>query len=258
MELVNDRQNHIVRQLIEKGSVKVSDLSKQLSVSETTIRKDLLMLEKDNKLVRVHGGAHIVETDIALMDMHNYPNRNLKMCVAKSVVDLINEGDIIFLGSGTTCIEISQHLKYSHKNLTIISNNFSVVSNLSDVESFTVLCTGGRIESHGYFKVLHGDFVVQNLEGIFVQKSIMTSDGVSLSKGYTTYNRDEYYLFQTIKKISDKIVFAVDSTKFDNISLLPLANIEEIDTVVTDDNIPDDYRRYYEKNGVSLYIGSRD
>lgn len=249
------RQSYIINQLKVKSSLNVNDLSGTLHVSPVTIRKDLEELELANKLVRVHGGARPLQSDID--DMYFGPSTSLsKRMVAKKAASLVNEGEIVFLGSGTTCVEIAKVLRETHQKLTIVSNNLTVLTELAGKKGFTLLGTGGQLAHFDTFSVFHGDFVIQFLEKILVQKAFLTADGVSLKNGYTTHNRNEYHLYETIRKISDQMIFAVEGTKFNKNSILRLTDMDSINTIVTDSSIPEEYQNFYRETGKNLYIGT--
>jgi len=252
------RQSFILRFLHETGQIDVSELSDTLHVSQTTIRKDLEQLEEAQQLVRVYGGArlpmdHRLRKKQALGEALNNSRKEL---VAKRAAELVNDNEIVFLGSGTTCIEIARQLKTSQKKLTIVSNNLTVLDELKSTPGFNLLGTGGQLENFEEFSVFHGDFVIQFLEKVLVQKAFLTADGVSLKNGYTTHNRNEYHLFESIRKISEQLIFVVESKKFEKNSILRLAEMDSINTIITDEGIPEEYTNYYLENGKALYIAA--
>ena len=253
MSSKNSRHTYILDRLQHTGEINVTELAQALSISQATIRKDLSILEQEGHLVRIHGGARL-SMDNGASPVQN-PIRFSKLQVAKEAARLIKNGEIIFLGSGTTCLEIAKCIKQTHQNLTIVSNNLTVLSELSGTPTFTILGTGGQIESFEQFSVFHGDFVIQFLEKILVQKAFLTADGVSLKNGYTTHNRNEYHLYESIRNISEHMIFAVEGWKFNKNSILRLADMDSISTIVSDPSIPKEYVAFYQQSGKRLYIG---
>lgn len=252
------RQSFILRTLHESGQIDVSELSDILHISQTTIRKDLEELEGKQQLVRVYGGARLpLDHKIRRRPAHGESLNDIrKVLVASRAADLVNDNEIVFLGSGTTCIEIARQLKTSQKKLTIVSNNLTVLDELKSTPGFNLLGTGGQLENFEEFSVFHGDFVIQFLEKVLVQKAFLTADGVSLKHGYTTHNRNEFHLFESIRKISEQLIFVVESKKFEKNSILRLAEMDSINTIITDEGIPEEYTNYYLENGKKLYIAS--
>lgn len=252
------RQNLILRFLRESGNVDVAELSKTLCVSQTTIRKDLEQLEEKKHLVRIYGGARLPMDYKSRKSLSHEEKDSIdrKTLVAKQAAALIDTNEVIFLGSGTTCVEIAKQLKSAQKHLTVVSNNLTVLDELKNTPNINLLGTGGQLETFEDFSVFHGDFVIQFLEKVLVQKAFLTADGVSLKNGYTTHNRNEYHLFESIRKISEQLVFVVESKKFEKNSVLRLAEMDSIDTIITDEGIPEKYINYYMSNNKNLYISS--
>jgi len=251
MSSISSRHNFIIEQLKSSGEINVNNLSSLLKVSPVTIRKDLEFLEQEGHLTRIYGGARLpsVSPDCAAVS-------KTKLIVAHQAANLIKNGEVIFLGSGTTCLQIAKCLKNTHKNLTVVSNNLNILTELSGTPTFSILGTGGQLDHFEDFSVFYGDFVIQFLEKVLVQKAFLTADGVSLKNGYTTHNRNEYNLYQSIRSISENMIFAVEGWKFNKNSVLRLANMDSIDTIVSDSSIPEEFKNYYKKTGKNLYIGS--
>ena len=60
---IAQRHKYILDELKKDGFVKVQDLSRNLDVSEVTIRKDLRLLESKKLLIRNHGSASALSSD---------------------------------------------------------------------------------------------------------------------------------------------------------------------------------------------------
>lgn len=250
------RHEFILKQLNETGKINAAKISSELDISLVTIRKDLRELEHAGKLVRVHGGACLSFSQRT--GPVEFDSTDTKSIVAKKAASLIKDGEIVFLGSGTTCIEIAKQIKQSHKHLTVVSNNLNILTELAGTPTFSILGTGGQIDSLENFSVFHGDFVISFLDKILVQKAFLTADGVSLKNGYTTYNRSEFHLYESIRKISEEMIFVVEGRKFNKNSVLRLAEMDSINTIVSDTSIPEEFKEYYRKFGKKIYIASNE
>ncbi|WP_240610499.1 DeoR/GlpR family DNA-binding transcription regulator, partial [Mammaliicoccus stepanovicii] len=122
MKLKVERHRFIMNEINQSMSVKVSTLSEKMNVAEMTIRRDLSELEKEGLVKRIHGGARIVDDNFYNEKSHKEKqtlNVSNKMKIAKKCSDLINEEDIIFIGSGSTNELIYEFIK--NKNLSIIT-----------------------------------------------------------------------------------------------------------------------------------------
>ena len=144
---VTERYQKIQQILLEYKRADVSRLSKLLSVSEVTIRKDLEHLEKSGFLIRTHGGAVLNEGPVASesLDYQIDPDElEHKQMIGSIVSQLVSNGDFIYLGCGTTCIEVARCLK-SKQILTVITNNISAAIELSNNSDIAIITTGGNL-----------------------------------------------------------------------------------------------------------------
>ena len=140
----NDRYSIIIDYINRKGSVTVSELIKELHTSTETIRRDLLYLEKENRLMRVHGGA------IAISNMNMFPslsqrlneNKEQKEKLSDIAALFVKEDDIIAIDAGSTAVEFAHVLKNRFKNLTILTHSFRNFEILKTVEGFKLILIG--------------------------------------------------------------------------------------------------------------------
>ena len=119
-----ERQNRIKQLLFEYDKVGVGSLSEILDVSEVTIRKDLEKLEKDGFLIRTHGGA-VLREDVPKEEISpesDIPNIESKKMIGIFAAALIQDRDVIFLGPGSTCIQIAKNLR-DKKDIIVVTNN---------------------------------------------------------------------------------------------------------------------------------------
>ena len=140
----NDRYSIIIDYINRKGSVTVSELIKELHTSTETIRRDLLYLEKENRLMRVHGGA------IAISNMNMFPslsqrlneNKEQKEKLSDIAALFVKEDDIIAIDAGSTAVEFAHVLKNRFKNLTILTHSLRNFEILKTVEGFKLILIG--------------------------------------------------------------------------------------------------------------------
>ena len=138
-----ERHEIINNLLAEGGSVKVTELSEQLNVSEATIRRDLQEMEEKKLLKRTHGGAIRIEDtnfEPTFVDKKNKKHEE-KVAIGKYAAKLINDGDTIIVDSGTTTLEIARNI--TAKNVTVITNSIDIAAELSNKEDIELIVTGG-------------------------------------------------------------------------------------------------------------------
>jgi len=242
----------ILDKLDENGQVDVTSLSKELGVTEVTIRNDLARLEQKNMLIRARGGAIKVDrvsADFALSDKnrHHYEEKSR---IGKTAAELIEDGDTIILDSGTTTLEIAKNLRVA--GLTVITNALNVVNQLADHEHVAVIVPGGFLRKNSLSLV--GAGAEDSLRNYFCDKLFLAVDGISADFGLSTPNVEEAHLNRIMIAIAKKVIVVTDSSKFNKRSLAFIASVADIDVVVTDEGILAEDRRKLENAGVEVVI----
>ena len=145
--LANQRREQIIKLLREDGSAKVIDLAKIFKVSEVTIRQDLEKLEAEDLIIREHGGAFLknVRDQVQSFSLMNTENMDKKELIGKKAAELIENGDVIILDSGSTTTEVAKSLK-GRKNLTIITNALNIGLMLGTEPGIDIMMTGGEFK----------------------------------------------------------------------------------------------------------------
>lgn len=250
-----ERRAVILQLLASNEEVSVTELSRQMGISEVTIRKDLTLLQERNLLVRTRGGAirkpvENLSEDTAIQRKQMFYFKE-KARIGAEAVKMIREGDFIMLDSGTTTLEIAKQLgKFQH--LDIITNSMSVATELLNYKRFNVILLGGnlRINSHSVVGPL-ALTVLRNFNGY---KLFLGVDSFSLDEGISTPNMEEALLNQLMIQQASKVVAVFDSSKFNKRSFVHIANPEQIDTIITDSEIPAGMKTKLRAAGIEVKI----
>ncbi|GAB3649122.1 transcriptional repressor AgaR [Echinicola sediminis] len=253
MKKTAQRRSRILEVLDEHGQVNVSELSKDLGVSEVTIRNDLANLERNKLLVRAHGGAFKTNNMALPVTEKKKINLDLKRKIGKKAVSLIEENDSIILDSGTTTFEISNNLGKFEK-LTVISNALDIVNNLASYDNLEVMMPGGYLKE--FSMSLVGPMAERNLKQLHCNKLFLGVDGFKADVGVFTHYMEEAYLNQIMIDIAEDVIVVSDSTKFKKIGLAFISGFNKINKVITDDRIETEYVKMLERNNVEVIIAS--
>lgn len=250
--LAQDRQDHILEMIEKEGSVKVSKLIQMFDVSIETVRRDLEGLEKMGYLKRVYGGAVLRKNT---QDRLNYEKREVecmdeKIEIAKTAIKQIEEGQSIALNGGTTCVEIAKELKKNFKRLTIITNSLRIAYELADTSGFTVILAGGILNGKEYS--FSGEYAEDLLSNFTVDKAFISVGGVSLTRGITDYLIEEAGIQKKFMEISTEVVILADSNKIDNISLVKIADVQDVNLIITDSRLDSKIIGKYIKSGIEI------
>ena len=248
-----DRRVMILQKLAEYGQVDVISLSKELGVSEVTIRNDLTRLEDKKMLIRARGGAFKttgVGTDFHLSDK-NKQHLDEKKRIGQAAAKLIEDGDTIILDSGTTTIEITRHLS-NLSNLTIITNALNVANELVELPNINVIIPGGFLRKNSLSLI--GATAEDSFKNYFCDKLFLAVDGFSAIHGLSTPNVEEAHLNRIMIEISKKVIVVADSSKFSKRSLALIAPITKVDMVITDSGILPEDQKKLENDGIEVII----
>ena len=211
-----------------------TDLCDLLETSEATVRRDLEWLEQKGILERTHGGAIlsqrvVFEQEYQQRALH-YPEE--KKRIGTLAASLIDEGDIVFINSGTTTTQVLQHIRRDSR-ITVFTNNVNAALELGD-PGFHYYLTGGEFQSRS--NSLAGRFALDNLNLVFANKVILGVDGISLKHGCTVpTNAEAEVVRKMIERTKGQVIGVADHSKWGAVSNFSVANIDEIDKLVTDE-----------------------
>ena len=245
--LAIERKNEILDKLRAEQRVLVSDLAEYYHVTEETIRRDLDKLEKEGYATKTYGGAILgnsTKTDLSYT-IRNKTNVDAKNQIAAIASRLIEDGDHLMLDDSSTSLYLAKKLK-EKKGLTVITNSVELVVELSGVEGWTIILTGGRLKPESL--ALVGD-QTQSLRRYHVDKAVMSCKGIDLESGVT--DSSEFHS-QT------KRILILDSSKFDKVSFIDIAPLDAFDTVVTNAVPSKAWLDYFADHNIEcLYPGTK-
>lgn len=249
----SDRRAKIIDLIEQVGIVKVAALSIKFSVSEVTIRNDLVQLEKKNVLIRAHGGAmkyQRVGIDFEL-DIKSKKHLEEKERIGKRAAELIKDGDTIIIDSGTTTLQIAKNLARIN-NLTVITNSLNIAGQLVGQSNVKVIMPGGMLRRKSLSLI--GPVAENSIKNYYCDKVFLGVDGIDTKYGISTPNSEEAHLNNIMINISREIIVVTDSSKFCRKSFAFIAPLSKIDTIITDKNIPEDEKLNLEKSEINLLV----
>jgi DeoR family fructose operon transcriptional repressor len=226
------RQKKILSLVESDGVVKVTELSELFDVSVLTIRRDLDILEKKGVLERTHGGAIPVKR----MASESHFSQKEKMYalekeeIAAAAVSIVEDGDTIFVNSGSTTLQVIERLK--NRKVRIITNNAAAPAAVDGGEAELILLGGQYREKS---RALIGSFTNNSITLIYADKSIIGVDGFSIKSGLTSPVEQEAEATKLmIKHTLGDVVVVADHKKIGTVSNFVTAELSDIEVLVTD------------------------
>ena len=249
-----ERQKRILELLDRDGAVWVSKLSTEFSVAEETVRRDLEKLEKQEVLVRTHGGAvPIDENNVELsLEKRKHTNSESKEKIAKAALEHIVPGDTIFLDASTTTFYIAKLLK-KISNVTVITNSIRVINELSGCEGIKLIAIGGKVSDNQSFI---GSVAEDTIEKCyFANKVFFSSKGISADKGVLESNELECGIKQKMIVNSREKFYLCDKSKIGRVGFAKLAPLKAISYFITDaPDIPEGLKKAFKENKTKYEI----
>jgi len=234
----DNRKQQILDLLKTNGSVKVTELSELLDVSEVTVRNYLADMESKGLLSRIHGGAVSSYKPYYSMNMTQRleTNQTAKVEIAQKIADMIEPNDTIMLNSGTTTLLTFRKFPVDY-NLNIVTNSIAIALEASSNPNYNVVLVGGSINTKYQFS--YGSDAIAQLKNYHAEKLILSVDGVDIKHGFTTYYNKEVTLDQVMIEQSDLRIIAADSSKICNNAFAKISDLSVADCIVTN-SIPDE------------------
>ena len=233
--LKNERQQRIVDKVNQEGVVTVNDIIQELEVSDMTVRRDLDKLEKEGLLSRIHGGAQSI-TLLQKQEKSNSEKQAVqikeKQEIAKVAADLINDGETIFIGPGTTLEFLAQEL--INKKIRIVTNSLPVFSALSRSTTVDLLLIGGEYRSiTGAFT---GSLTQSNIGSLKFAKAFISCNGI-YNNDIATYSETEGNIQKLAFENSIEKFLLADSQKFNVYDFCVFYHLSDLTALITDSGI---------------------
>lgn len=248
---IAERHRFILEALRQKGAVSVAALSEAMDVTTVTVRKDLRLLEEKGALLRSHGGASLPDTYVNDRSIDEKMGIRVqeKQRIAARATELLAPEEAIIIGSGTTVRAFAQAIPKTIK-LTVLTGAMNVSLALLGHPEVELVQLGGVVRKSSASVV--GHYSEAMLADFACTKLFLSVDGISPDFGLTTSNMMEAHLnAQMIKAVPQAIVLA-DSSKFGKKGFGKICGLEQVHTIITDDELPAPMRDKITSKGVEL------
>lgn len=248
-----ERYSIILNMLMQHDSILVTELAECLNVSSVTIRKDLTELEKAKKLYRNHGKAILINPYINNRNVNEkeklYPEE--KSNIGREAAALITRDDSILIASGTSVHALARQISPINK-LTVITASLQVSEILSENEDIDIIQLGGILR-HSSLSVV-GKSAENILSQFSCSKLFLGVDGIDLDFGITTTDVREADLNKAMIHAAQKTIVLTDSSKFGRRGFSKIADMDDIDLIITDPDVQPSVVKRLEEMGIEICI----
>lgn len=228
-----ERQQRIIH-LVHEGTADVEELSRRLSVSISTVRRDLNQLAGEGRLVRTYGGAAFVHHDRRehTLNERMYIQRAQKEAIAALALQHVHDGDTLLLDAGTTTAALARMLR-GRGNLHVITNNIEVLTILGRDEHIRVTMLGGEVRKLSMGTL--GPLAELALARVSADKVFLGADGIVAEFGLCEASTDQAYLKERMMERAQSIFVLADAMKLGYAGQPAWAPIVRPWTLITDD-----------------------
>ncbi|WP_455381565.1 DeoR/GlpR family DNA-binding transcription regulator [Salinispira pacifica] len=249
------RRERIREYLIEHRNAGIQELVEYLNSSEATVRRDIQELSKEAGFQRTRGGIVVDGTASELsVAQRGYIQADKKQLIGKRAASLINDGDVVFLGSGSTVVEVARNLG-NHQNLTVITNSLPVVTTLADNTKISLLVAGGALRRPEMSFI--GHVVQKALSEMRADKAFMGIQGIHPEHGLTNEHLPETILDRFLVHFAPQLFLVADSTKLGKIKASYVGAIEDVNTLITDSAGGAEQLTELRRRGVKIILADR-
>ncbi len=251
--LKDERQTLIIQYVYKEKKAAVPELCELLGVSPATIRRDIEELDSTGLVKRTHGGIVLPDSTklVPPVIQRRYLQTEAKRQIGTSVARLIQDGETIFLGSGSTVLEVAENLK-GRKKLTVITNSLPVSNILAEEKGIDVVVTGGFLRQSELSLI--GHLVENSLSELRADRVIMSIDGIHLQHGLTNHDLAETITDRVICNFAPNLIVAADRSKFNKTNASFVAELKAISTLVMDQQAPSDFLAELEERDIEVII----
>jgi DeoR/GlpR family transcriptional regulator of sugar metabolism len=248
-----ERQKQILSLLSQQGRLSVSEIVTQFSISEATARRDLETLSAKGKVQRVHGGVIAVEQappESPILERENEQAEE-KARIGRAAASLVDNHETVFLGSGTTVLEIARNLR-DHRDLTVITNSLPVLNMLAGRKEITVVSLGGMLRESELSFI--GHITEQALVEVRADKVFMGTRGISLEHGLTNDFLQETLTDRAILKSGREVIIVADHTKVNRVATVLLAPLSQMHMLATDSKADKKFVQALKRQSIQVLV----
>lgn len=249
---MTQRQAQILHTVASERRIEVGKLAEMIGVSQVTIRKDLVYLEEKGLIKRQHGIAVLnAELDINNRLAVHYER---KLDIASRAVELINDGDVVMIESGSCCALLAEQIVQKRRNVTIITCSVYIANSIRPAESNQVILLGGTVLMEPM--VMVGPIAMQAIDNFYVDKFFTGTDGITPDGAFTGKDLRQMEVIRKMAQHAKKTIVMTDSSKFSTQGTVIQFPADEVYAVYTDNYCPKEIIDMLQERNVIVNTGT--
>lgn len=247
------RLDSLEQYILKNRSVTIDNICETYNISKNTVRRDLDELVGRGTVVKVYGGAKATDATPSKTPLSSYEERHVahmkeKDYICRLAANLVSDGDIIYIDTGTTCINMVEYLK--DIKCTIITNSLQIASGAVPYQNLDVIMLPGKLKRETLSFV--GIEAIESLKIYNIDKAFMASTGVTIENGLTNASSEEYSIKKTVVENSTYLYLLADYTKFGRTALHTYCDLTLVNSIITDQTLPEKYSSFCSAHNISI------
>lgn len=254
--LAQERQHAILEILAQQGGIiKMKDIASQFQVSNETARRDLEVLQDQKLVTRVYGGAILTDRREPLALPHQRGSEsaggnNTRVMIGRAAAELVHDGEVVILASGSTILEVARHLKRL-RDLTVLTNSLAVINELIET-NFNIYVLGGKLDNNELN--MSGAMGVRAIQGIFADKTFIGAGGITFQYGVSDYGSSDAAIRAEMISRANQTILVAQSDKFGRNTFSLDTPLDQIHTIVSDSALTQEYADGIREMGIELIL----
>lgn len=236
----------------KKGSASLDELCREFDVSKNTIRRDVAEIVEYTDIRKIYGGVSVQRNVIPPpFAERSAVNQDVKESLGKKAAQFVNEGDIIYVDSGTTTCRMIDYLK-ERSNVTVVTHSLDVINRAATLPGLNIIALSGTLNR----KTLSftGQSTIDVLQDLNISKAFMAANGLSVKNGATQSTSIEFAIKKCVVNRSDTVFMVLERRKIGAVSLLTYCPLERIDTIITEKRPEQVFCEEYEALGGQIIL----
>lgn len=246
--LKKERQEFILREINLHNKVLTSDLSEAIQVSEDTIRRDLTELADSDEIIKVHGGA-LSKSFHASFQPGSVYSHDKKIIIAQKAVTLIRDGMFVLTTGGTTILELAKAIP-KHIHATFITGSLPAAMEYIQHPNIDVILIGDKVSKNS--KITVGGDAIDKIRQLKADICFLGINALDLERGLTDNDWDVVQIKKEIIQSSKKVVALTISEKINTQQKIQVAEIDQIDIIITELDSTDRIFSSYRERGLKI------
>lgn len=243
----------IEKYIQQEKSATIDELCDKFQVSKNTIRRDIDTLAEKEVVKKVYGGVTSAVPSGLSSKLIPYETRHIthpeeKDRICAQAAKFVKDGDIIYIDTGTTCLNMVDHI--SSRQCTILTNSLQVCLKAVPYPNLNLISLPGKLKRGTLSYV--GSEIVDYLKTYNIGKAFMACSGVTIENGLTNATIEEYIIKKAVMENCSKSFLLADHTKFGRFSLMTYCQLKDIDHIVTDAALDEEYVAYCGEHQIEI------